>query len=52
MLLWIAMGYQFSKHASLTSYNLYQLLYGREHVFPSSIQGKLGHVVDLGNPNV
>jgi transposase InsO family protein len=31
-LLWIAMGYRFSRQASLASYSPYQLLYGREPV--------------------
>ena len=52
MLPWIAMGYPFSRHASLASYSPYQLLYGREHILPSSIQEKLAHVVDLDDPNV
>jgi transposase InsO family protein len=38
MLPWIAMGYRFSRQASLASYSPYQLLYGREHVLPSSIR--------------
>jgi hypothetical protein len=49
---WIAMGYRFSRHASLASYNPYQLLYGREPILPSSIWKKLAHVVDLDDPNI
>ena len=46
------MGYRFSRHASLASYNPYQLFYGREPVLPSFIRRKLAHVVDLDDPNI
>jgi hypothetical protein len=52
MLPWIAMGYQFSRQTSLASYSLYQLLYGREPIFPSFIREKLAPVVDLDDPNI
>ena len=52
MLLRIPMGYQFSRHASLASYSLYWLLYGREPVFPTFIHKNLVFVVDLDDPNM
>jgi hypothetical protein len=52
MLPWIAIDYRFNKHVSLASYVLYQLLYGREPIFLSSIQEKLTHVVDLDDPDI
>ena len=52
MFLEIAMGYRSSRNASLISYNPYQLLYGREFVFPSSIREKLAPVVDLDDPHI
>ena len=38
MLPWIAMGYRFSRQASLASYNPHQLLYGREVILSISIR--------------
>jgi hypothetical protein len=35
---WIAMGYRFSKHASLASFSPYYLLFGRHLVLPQAIQ--------------
>ena len=52
MLLLIAMGCRFSRHASLVSYSPYQMLYGREPILPSSIREKLASVVDLDDPNI
>ena len=52
MFLEIAMGYRSSRNASLISYNPYQLLYGREFVFPSSIREKLAPIVDLDDPHI
>ena len=52
MLPWIAMGYRFSRHASLAFYNPYKLLYGLEPILPSSIREKLAPVVDLDDPNI
>ena len=52
MLHWISMGNQFRKHASLASYNPYQLVCEREPIFPSSICKKLAHVVNLDDPNI
>ena len=37
MLLWIAMGYCFSRQAYLTSYSPYQLLYRRESILSSFV---------------
>ena len=52
MLPWIAMGYRFSRQASLASYSPYQLLYGREPILPSSVREKLAPVVNLDDPDV
>jgi hypothetical protein len=52
MLPWIAMGYRFSRQASLASYIPYQLLYGREPILTSFIREKLAYVVELDDPNV
>jgi transposase-like protein len=52
MLPWIAMGYQFSRHAFLASYSPYQMLYGHETILPSSIWEKLAHVLDLDDLNI
>ena len=52
MLPWIAMGYRFSRHASLASHSLYQLLYGRENILLSFIREKLAFAVDLDDPNI
>ena len=38
---WLAMGYRFSKQASLASFSPYFLLYGREPVLPTSIRRDL-----------
>ena len=35
---WLAMGYRFSKQASLSTFSPYFLLYGREPVLPATIQ--------------
>lgn len=52
MLPWIAMGYRFSRQASLASYSPYQLLYGREPILPNSVREKLAPVVDLDDPDI
>jgi hypothetical protein len=52
MLPWNVVGYRFSRHVSLASYNPYQLLYGHEPILPSFIQEKLTHIVDLDDPNI
>ena len=49
---WIAMGYRFSRQASLSSFSPYQLLYDRELVLPSAVRKKLYLVVDLDDPEV
>ena len=52
MLPWIAMGYRFSRQASLASFSPYQLLYGREPVLPNAVREKLAPIVDLDDPEV
>ena len=49
---WIAMGYRFSRQASLLSFSPYQLLYNKELVLPSAVREKLHLVVDLDDPEV
>ena len=46
------MGYRFSRQASLSSFSLYQLLYGGEPVLPSAVREKLHPMVDLDDPEV
>ena len=46
------MEYRFSRHASLSSFIPYQLLYGREPALPSAVREKLHPVVDLDDPEV
>ena len=52
MIPWIAMGYRFSRQASLAAFSPYQLLYGREPILPSSVREKLAPVVDLDDPDM
>jgi hypothetical protein len=52
LLPWIAMGYKFSKQASLASYIPYQLLYGREPILPSAIKERLDPMVNLDDLEV
>jgi len=52
MLLWIAMGYCFSKQASLTCYSPYQLLYRQEPILPKSLREKLALVIDLNDLDI
>ncbi len=49
-LLYIAMGYRMSKHASLSHFSPYFLLFGRHPIPPSSIVAQMDHVVDLDSP--
>ncbi len=49
-LLYIAMGYKMSKHASLVHFSPYFLLFGRHPIPPSSIAVQMDHVVDLDSP--
>jgi len=44
---YIAMGYRMSKHASLSHFFLYFLLFGRHPIPPSSIAIQIDQVVDL-----
>jgi len=47
---YIAMGYMMSKHASLSDFSLYFLLFGRHPIPPSSIAIQMDQVVDLDSP--
>jgi hypothetical protein len=51
-LLYIAMGYKMSKHASLSHFSPYFLLFGRHPIPPSSIIAQMDRVVDLECPTV
>jgi len=44
---YIAMGYRMSKHASLSHFTPYFLLFGRHPILPSSIASEMNQVVDL-----
>jgi len=46
-LLYITMGYMMSKHASLSHFSPYFLLFGRHSIPPSSIVAQMDQVVDL-----
>jgi hypothetical protein len=47
---YIAMGYKMSKHASLSHFAPYFLLFGRHPIPPSSIVVQIDQVVDLDSP--
>jgi hypothetical protein len=47
---YIAMGYRMSKHASLSHFTPYFLLFRRQPIPPSSIIAQMGQVVDLDSP--
>jgi hypothetical protein len=47
---YIAMGYKMSKHASLSHFPPYFLLFGRHPIPPSSIATQMDQVVDLDSP--
>jgi hypothetical protein len=49
-LLYIAMGYRMSKHASLSHFSFYFLLFERHPIPPSSIAAQMDQVVDLDSP--
>ena len=49
---WLAMGYQFSRQASLASFSPYFLLYGRDPDLPSVIRRESSKVVNLDDPEV
>jgi hypothetical protein len=51
-LLYIAMGYKMSKHASLSHFSPYFLLFGRHPIPPSSIAAQMDRVVDLDSPTI
>jgi hypothetical protein len=46
----IAMGYKMSKHASLSHFFPYFLLFGKHPIPPSSIVAQMDQVVDLDSP--
>jgi hypothetical protein len=46
-LTYIAMGYRMSKHAFLSHFSLYFLLFGKHPIPPSSIVAQMDQVVDL-----
>jgi hypothetical protein len=48
---YIAMGYKMSKHASLSHFSPYFLLFGRHPIPPSSIAAQMDQVVDLDSPS-
>jgi len=48
--LYIAMGYKMSKHASLSHFSPYFLLFERHPIPPSSIIVQMDQVVDLDSP--
>jgi hypothetical protein len=47
---YIAMGYRMFKHASLSHFSPYFLLFGRHPIPPSSIVAQMDQVVDLDSP--
>jgi hypothetical protein len=49
---YIAMGYKMSKHASLSHFFLYFLLFERHPIPPSSIVAQMDQVVDLDSPPI
>jgi len=48
---YITMGYRMSKHASLSHFSLYFLLFGRHPIPPFSIAVQMDQVVDLDSPS-
>ncbi len=48
---YIAMGYKMSKHASLSHFSPYFLLFGKHPNPPSSIAVQMDQVVDLDSPS-
>ena len=51
-LLWLAMGYQFSRQASLASFSPYFLLYGREPNLRAAIRRDVDRVLHLDDPTM
>ncbi len=47
---YIAMGYMMSKHASLSHFSPYFLLFRRHPIPPSSISTQMDQVLDLDSP--
>jgi hypothetical protein len=47
---YIAMGYKMSKHASLSHFSPYFLLFGKNPIPPTSIVAQMDQVVDLDYP--
>jgi hypothetical protein len=47
---YITMGYRMSKHASLSHFSPYFLLFGRHPIPPSSIAAQMDQVMDLDSP--
>ncbi len=48
---YIAMGYNMSKHTSLSHFSPYFLLFGKHPIPPSSIAIQMDQVVDLDSPS-
>jgi hypothetical protein len=48
---WLAMGYNFSAHASLAGFSTYQLLYGRDPVMPGALRVLVTEPLDLDRPD-
>jgi transposase InsO family protein len=49
---WLAMGYQFSRHASLASFSPYFLLYCQNLDLPTTIRRESSEVVNLDDPKM
>jgi hypothetical protein len=49
---YIAMGYRMSKHAFLSDFSPYFLLFGKHPIPPSSIVGQMDKVVDLDSSTI
>lgn len=49
---WLAMGYRFSRQASLASFSPYFLLYGREPDLPAAIRRDTSEVLTLDDPDI
>jgi hypothetical protein len=49
---WLAMGYRFSRQASLASFSPYFLLYGRDPDLPTTICRESSEVVNLDDPKM
>jgi hypothetical protein len=47
---WLAMGYQFSRQASLASFSPYFLLYSQNPDLPTTIHHESSEVVNLDDP--